>query len=231
MLIGGLQKTSLMDYPDKISTIIFTPGCNFRCCYCHNPHLIENPEAVISEEKVFAFLKEREKFIDAVVISGGEPTIQKDLVNFIKRVREMGFLVKLDTNGAKPDVIEELIKNRLIDYIAMDIKGPLSRYKEITETDVDTEKIKKSIELIMSSGIDYEFRTTAYPKLSIDDFREMLEMIKGAKRFFIQQYEPKTTLKKEKLKPLEEKTLYEILDIAKQYVQQAGLRNVRNERI
>lgn len=226
MLIGGLQKTSLLDYPDKISTVIFTCGCNFRCNYCHNPHLIENPEEIMSGQELIEMLEKRKNYIEAVVITGGEPTIQKDLKDFIKKLKVMGFLVKLDTNGANPEITEELINNKLIDYIAMDIKAPLGLYKEITNSDIDEQKIKQSINLIMNSGIDYEFRTTVYPKLTTEHFKQILDMIRGAKRFFIQQYKPGTTLKKEQLKPYDTDKLKELLNLAKDFVEHTALRGV-----
>jgi len=226
MLIGGLQKTSLLDYPDKISSVIFTCGCNFRCSYCHNPHLVEKAEAKIDEKELLETLERRKNYIDAVVVTGGEPTIQKDIKDFLKKIKDMAFLIKLDTNGAEPEILEDLLKNKLIDYVAMDIKAPLDLYKDITNTDIDAEKIKRSIELVMNSGLDYEFRTTAYPKLSIDDFRKILQLIKGAKRYFIQQFEPGNVLKDERLEPHEREKLYEILDIAKDFVDEVGVRNV-----
>jgi pyruvate formate lyase activating enzyme len=226
MLIGGLQKTSLIDYPEKLAAIIFTCGCNFRCNFCYNIHLIENPEPIMTEDDVFEFLEKRKKYLDAVVIGGGEPTIQKDIIEFIKKIKEMGYLVKLDTNGAEPEVIEELIDRKLVDYIAMDIKAPLDLYREVVNVDIDKTKIKKSISLIMNSGVDYEFRTTVYPKLTKEHFKEILQLIQGAKKYYIQQYEPKTTLKKENLKPYDAKQIEEIADIAKQFVEKVEIRNV-----
>lgn len=227
MLIGGMQKTSLMDYPGKISTIIFTIGCNLRCNYCHNPHLFETKN-VIAEKEVFGFLEKRKKYLDAVVISGGEPTLQKDLIDFIKKIKTMGFFVKLDTNGTHPEVIENLIRNNLIDYIAMDVKAPVGSYSKIMDCVVDEKSIKKSIDIVMNSGIDYEFRTTLYPKLNQEDFRRLFESIKGAKRLYLQQYEPKNAYKKEEIKPYEKNQLIELLNLAKTYVQKAELRGIEN---
>jgi len=162
MIIGGFQKFSLLDYPDKISAIIFTQGCNFRCSYCHNNQLLDKePSAsTINPQEIWDFLNKRWKQIDAVVITGGEPTIQPDLIEFMQKIKNSGFLIKLDTNGSNPEVIEEVIKLKLADYIAMDIKAPLEKYQDITNSAVDTEKIQESINIIKNSDIEYEFRTT-----------------------------------------------------------------------
>lgn len=152
MIIGGLQKFSLIDYPHKISAIIFTTGCNFRCPYCHNPELV-NPKLYperITEEEVFNFLKNRKEKLDAVVITGGEPTLHKDLYKFISKLKSMGFLIKLDTNGTYPNILNRLIKDNLLNYIAMDIKGSLDRYEEIVGTKVNLEKINESIKIILN---------------------------------------------------------------------------------
>ena len=187
MLIGGLQKTSFLDYPDKISAIIFTLGCNFRCGYCHNPELINSMTAKYSEEEIFEFLNRRKGRIDGVVITGGEPCIQKDLVEFIKKVKDLGFLVKLDTNGCFPEILQKSMA--YVDYIAMDIKAPLDNYSKIVNVNVDEENIKKSINLIMNSGIEYEFRTTVVRSmLSKNDFDKIGNLIFGAKRYYLQKF-------------------------------------------
>jgi len=154
MKIGGLQKFSLLDYPGKISAVIFTQGCNFRCAYCHNPELVdpERFQACIPEEEVFAYLKKRRGLLEAVTVTGGEPTIQKGLIPFIRRIKAMGYLVKLDTNGSMPEVLEELIRQKLIDYIAMDIKAPLEKYEDVIGVPVNWEIIRQSIDVIKESG-------------------------------------------------------------------------------
>jgi pyruvate formate lyase activating enzyme len=162
MRIGGFEKFSLVDYPGKVSAVVFTQGCNFRCGYCHNPQLVY-PELytdLISSEEIVEFLEKRIGRIDGVVITGGEPSLQKNLISFMNRIKAMGFLVKLDTNGNKPEVIEEVIASGLADYIAMDIKGPFTKYSKICAVEVDITDIKKSIYLIKNSGIRYQFRTT-----------------------------------------------------------------------
>ena len=188
--LAGLQKTTFIDYPEKIACIVFTQGCTFRCGYCHNPELFENKEPVLSVPAFFEFLNKRKGKLDGVVITGGEPTLHgKDLIEFIKEVKSLGFLVKLDTNGTHPDVLQELLNENLLDYIAMDIKAPLAKYKTITQTDIDTKIIKKSIDMIMNSGVDYEFRTTIVKsQLSVEDLRQIGELIQGAKRYYMQKF-------------------------------------------
>ena len=193
MFIAGLQKSSLLDYPEKIAAIVFTQGCNFRCGYCHNPELlsIDNAkEPFMSEDEFFNFLEKRKGKLDGVVITGGEPCLQKDLVNFIKKIKTMGFLVKLDTNGSFPDKLQILIKKNLLDYIAMDIKSPLEKYHKITSSLIRQEDIIKSINLIINSNIDYEFRTTVIKsQLNFEDFEKISKLISGAKLYCLQKFE------------------------------------------
>lgn len=197
MIIGSMQRFSLIDYPGKICAIVFTQGCNFRCPYCHNPELV-NPEEFgesIAHDEIFSFLKKRMGKIDAVSITGGEPMLQKDLVQFIRKVKNLGYLVKIDTNGSVPEVLEELIGQRLLDWIAMDVKAPLDKYKKITRTSVNTGSIEKSIRLVMNSGIDYEFRTTVVKSLlNEDDIEKIGMLIKGADRYVLQKFVPSKTL-------------------------------------
>lgn len=191
LLIGGIKKTSLLDYPDKISAIVFMQGCNFNCGYCHNPGLLKNlsKNDIYNSDVFFDFLSKRKGKLDGVVITGGEATLQPDLKPFIQRIKNMGFLVKLDTNGYRPEVLENLLQNNLIDYIAMDIKAPLDKYSYITKVDTDISKIQKSIELVMSSKIDYEFRTTVVASmLSFCDFEKIALLLKGAKKYYLQKF-------------------------------------------
>jgi len=193
MNIAYLQKTSLIDYPKKISAILFTQSCNLRCPYCHNPELVK-PELftqTISEDYVLSFLENRRGKLDGLVITGGEPAIQKGLIKFMKQVRDMGFLIKLDTNGTMPDVLDAVINNSLADYIAMDVKAPAGKYPLVSGTSPDMSMILKSIRLIMGSAISYEFRTTwAANQLSANDIGEIAEMIRGAKCFALQRFSP-----------------------------------------
>ncbi len=203
MLIGGLQKVSLIEYPGKIGAIAFTQGCNFRCPYCHNPELVDPDlyKECLSEEGVLSFLEKRKGKLDALTITGGEPTIQVDLLEFIKCVRNIGYLIKLDTNGSCPEVLERLIRGRLVDYIAMDIKGPLHKYRTVTRSKIDEDKIRQSIEIILKSEMPYEFRTTV-PKrlLDEDDLMEMGMLLKNASCYILQQFVPTKTLDKQFLK-------------------------------
>ena len=194
--IGGLQKSSLIDYPEKISAIIFTQGCNFRCPYCHNPELINfSTNSSIDESVLFNFLKTRINKLDAVVITGGEPTLHKGLPEFIKQIKDLGFLVKLDTNGTNPEMLKELLDKKLIDYVAMDIKAPIEKYSKIVCAKVDAEAVLKSIEILKSSEVDFEFRTTVVKsQLLPEDFGKIGELIKGVDKYYLQKFVPTKTL-------------------------------------
>ena len=196
-IIGGVQKTTLIDFPGKVAAIVFTQGCNFRCGYCHNPSLLINKSELnnYTEEDFFSFLQTRTGKLDGVVITGGEPTLQSGLYDFIKKIKQMGFAVKLDTNGTNPDVIEKLLNNNLLDYIAMDIKAPLEKYENIVCRNIKQENILRSIHLIIKSKIDNEFRTTVIKsQLSPDDFEKIGQMINGAKRYYMQKFVPSEIL-------------------------------------
>ncbi|MTI61156.1 MAG: anaerobic ribonucleoside-triphosphate reductase activating protein [Firmicutes bacterium] len=193
MKISGIQKTSLIDYPGYISTIIFTQGCNYRCPYCHNPSLIaadSNEESYLSVNKVMSFLKKRKGLIDALSITGGEPTIQADLKEFITEIRTLGLKIKLDTNGSKPGILETLIQAGILDYIAMDIKSSLNKYPKTTGSKFDfLSSIRKSINIIQKSGLDYEFRTTVVPGFhENEDFKDIGLLIEGAEKYYIQNF-------------------------------------------
>lgn len=195
MIIGGLVKFSLNDYPGKTSAVVFTRGCNFRCRYCHNPELVlsEKYAKKIPLSKIFSFLKSRKNKLDAVCITGGEPTNHSDLPFFIKKIKNMGFLVKLDTNGSNPQMLKKFIEEKVLDYIAMDIKAPLNpiSYLKVSEMPFDTKKIKKSISLIINSGLPHEFRTTVVKSLtSKNDLLKIAKSIKGADNYFLQKFVP-----------------------------------------
>ncbi len=208
-LIGGVQKTTLIDFPEKIASIVFTQGCNFRCGYCHNAELVSFRQFYFEGQEYkpsdfFDFMEKRVGKLDGVVITGGEPTLQTGLYDFIKQIKSMGFLVKLDTNGTNPDYLEQLYLDNLLDYVAMDIKAPLEKYAEIVQVVPNTEKIKKSIDLIMKSGVKSEFRTTVIKsQLSFEDFDKIGQLINGAEKYFLQKFEASKILD-EKLK--DEKT-------------------------
>jgi pyruvate formate lyase activating enzyme len=197
MLIKGLQKQTLIDYPDKIACTIFTFGCNFRCGFCHNPELVvDDGRPEIKEEEILDFLEKRKGFLDAICITGGEPTLNKDLPNFIRKIKEIGYFIKLDTNGTNPNMLKELIAKNLIDYIAMDIKAPLEKYDAVTNSKVKKEDIEKSVELIKKFP-NYEFRTTVVPGLfNEEDALKIGKWLKGSKKFYIQQFRGIKTLDK-----------------------------------
>jgi pyruvate formate lyase activating enzyme len=195
MKIGGLQKISLIDYPGHLTAIVFTQGCNFHCPYCHNPELVQETAPLIPEKEIFAFLTRRAHLLDAVTITGGEPTIHKDLVSFIERVHTLGFKIKLDTNGTNPDVVATLIAKKLISYVAMDIKAPLTRYEETVARPVDITAISQTISLLKTCAIPYEFRTTVVKTLlSQADFESIGKTIEGAPLYYLQKFTPTKTL-------------------------------------
>ncbi|NQU78763.1 anaerobic ribonucleoside-triphosphate reductase activating protein [Candidatus Woesearchaeota archaeon] len=193
MIIAGLQKTSLVDWPEKICSTIFIAGCNFRCGFCHNPELVLSDEIEkiesMSENDLITAIYERKRFIDGVCITGGEPLMSPGILPLIKKFKEKGFAVKLDTNGSVPTMLKKLIDEKLVDYVAMDIKSPKLRYAEVTCSDINTELIEQSIKILKDSNIDYEFRTTVVKGLlEIDDIVKISEWIKGSKAYYLQQF-------------------------------------------
>ena len=193
MLIGGFQRLTLIDYPGKIATTVFTVGCNFRCPFCHNPELVLgafSPSANISEEEFLRFLDNRKEKLEGVCITGGEPTIQYDLIDFALKIKEKGFLVKLDTNGTRPDILKKMIDLKLVDYIAMDIKNSPRKYTKTSRVkNIDIERIKLSAELVRNSRLDYEFRTTVVPGMhSLEDFKTIGRWLEGSRRYFLQRF-------------------------------------------
>ena len=201
--IGGLQKLTLIDYPKKVACTVFLIGCNFRCPFCYNGELVLpekiKKQPVISEKVFFEFLTNRIGLLDGVCITGGEPTINADLPQFIKKIKKMGFLVKLDTNGTNPQMVKKLVKGKLIDYIAMDVKsafsnrggdeGGVSKYEEAAGVKVDLKKIRESIDVIKNSGTDYEFRTTIVPGIHLKgDIVELAREIATVKRYYLQEF-------------------------------------------
>lgn len=217
-MIKGIQKTTLIDYPGKVASTIFMERCNFKCPYCQNPDLVENYEKLdeIPVKELLSFLKSREKWIDGVCITGGEPTIHKNLPELIRKIKSLGFLVKLDTNGSNPKMLEELIKKKLVDYIAMDIKAPLEKYDKVAKVKVNKKDIQKSVDLIRNSGIDYEMRSTILPALhSKEDIIKMAKWLKGVKKYFLQQFKSNITLDS-KFRKYESFTQEELEEIKKE---------------
>lgn len=189
--IGGLQKTSFIDYPGKISAIVFTQGCNFRCPYCHNPELVMCKNKLIQSEDVLSFLETRKHKLQGVVITGGEPTIHQDLPEFISSVKSMGFLVKLDTNGTNPGMLRRLLDEKLLDFIAMDFKSHPRDYHRVAGRFVDIQAVVSSIRMIQLSGIEHEFRTTVHKDLlSIKDLQEMAAYLNYDMHYRFQQFIP-----------------------------------------
>lgn len=223
MIIGGLQKFSLIDYPGQISAVVFLSGCNFRCGFCHNPDLVlpelTEDQFCVSENNFFDFLNSRQGKLDGVCITGGEPTIWKDLPVFIEKIKKLGFLVKLDTNGTNPEMVNKLIASKLVDYFAIDIKNSREKYKKTTNSAIDVVKTEKTLIIIACSGIPLELRTTVVPGLILkEDFvkiKEWLEeigVLGKVSLYAIQQFRPLKTLDKnfEKVKPYTEEELREM---------------------
>lgn len=206
--IGGLQKTTLIDYPGQVAATVFLTGCNFRCSFCYSSELVL-PEKIkkqpkISEKELFDFLRKRRGLLEGIVICGGEPTCNEDLPEFIRKIKEMGFSVKLDTNGSNPEMLKKLIDEKLVDYVAMDIKAPKEKYDKITGVKVRVQNIEESIRILKEGTVDYEFRITVVPTLhSREDIIEIAKWIGPAKRFFLQNFRAEKTIDSnlEKVKP------------------------------
>jgi pyruvate formate lyase activating enzyme len=198
MLISGFQKSTLLDYPGKLACLVFTYVCNLRCEYCHKPELVIQPlkkRSSITEEEIFSFLEKRKNLVDGVVITGGEPTIQKDLIPFIKKIKNMGFLVKLDTNGTDSRIVKKILEMNIVDYWAMDIKYDKEIYIQNLENKIKYEEVEKSIKLIMENAKDYEFRTTYVKGIhTTNSVKGIGEFIKGSKRYYIQDFRPGKTI-------------------------------------
>ena len=189
MKIGGIQKTSLIDYPNKVCAVFFASGCNFRCPYCYNPELVFNKTKLINEKWIKNFLEKRKNLLDAILLTGGEITIQQDFIEFLKKIKKYGYLIGIETNGSKPDAIKKIIDHKVVDFIAMDIKSDLETYEKAAGAEIDKGKIKKSVELIKNSNIDYEFRTTVVPGLFDEETAIKIgEWLKQSKRYVLQQF-------------------------------------------
>jgi len=228
--IGGLQKVSLIDYPGYISAVVFLQGCNFRCGYCHNPELV-NPKLYgpsLPEEDILSFLEKRVGKLDAVSITGGEPTLQEELPELIRKIRAIGFRIKLDTNGSHAEMLKSMIEENLLDYIAMDIKAPLHRYDRICRVNVNKDEISRSIRIIMDSPVEYEFRTTlVHDLIHDDDFPAMWDLIRGARSFVLQNFTPSKALDDRYLSrsPLSSDGLQHLADTAGQHVEKVTIRS------
>ena len=190
MLIKGLQKTTLLDYPGKVACTIFTGGCNFRCPFCHNASLVTKiDDNNIPEEEILSYLSKRKGILDGVCVTGGEPLLQNDIIPFLKKIKDIGLLIKLDTNGSRPNVLKQIISLGLVDYIAMDIKNSKEKYALTCGLDDFPDDAETSIDIIMRSGIPYEFRTTVVKELhDKEDIISIAERIKGTERYFLQGF-------------------------------------------
>jgi pyruvate formate lyase activating enzyme len=231
--LKGFLPVTLLDWPGKIAAMIFFGGCNFRCQFCYNTELVLHPETLpnIPEEKIFSFLLKKKNWLDGVVLSGGEPTLYPDLPLFCQKIKKHGFAIQIQTNGTNPQMLQKLLEEKLIDFIAMDIKGPLSKYPQITQTKINPEMIRRSIELIAQyPQIEAEFRTTLVPSLiTKDDLPEMIALLKKTKRpYFLQQLRPEKTLnnKIQKETPYSRKELETLLKIAQKHYPQTKLRGI-----
>lgn len=230
--VKGLQKTSLVDFPPFIASTVFVGRCNFRCPFCHNPDLVLGYDGVgdVSEEELFAHLISRKGIVDGVCISGGEPTLYKGLPGFIKKIKDLGFLVKLDTNGSNPEMLKFLIGERLVDYVAMDIKASKDKYVFAAGTSVDLGKVCESVELLKMGSVDYEFRTTFVPGLiSKEDVIRIGLWLEGSEKFFVQQFVSSSKLLNkefENMRPFNVRELEEFSKVLSGYIKKVEIRGV-----
>ena len=229
--IKGFLENSLIDWDGRISAVIFISGCNFACPFCHNGILVKpnNDVAEIAQDKILALLKEKRAWLDGVVISGGEPCMYLELFELMKEIKKMGYPIKIDTNGSHPKPLETLIKHGLVDYVAMDIKAPLNgNYKKLSGSNINIDRIKRSISVLRASAIEYEFRTTFVPTmLEKTDLVEIAAFLQGSKRFFIQQFKPKQAMAPELrgLEPYSNKYLLETLQECRKFIPNSRLRD------
>ena len=230
MIVAGLQKLSLVDFPGKLAAVIFLQGCNFKCGYCHNPALValEGPEA-LGQEEVLDYLKSRKDKLEGVVITGGEPTIHGDLAGFIKRISGIGLKVKLDTNGSNPKFLKEIISEGLLDYVAVDIKTSFRKYHLVSKSETAAACVAETVEICLSSNIPYELRTTCVPGIvEEDDLHDIGRAVRGAKLYCLQQFRPGITLGEEfsGIKPFNKARIKAFSDIMAKYVDRVEVRGV-----
>ena len=230
MRIQGLQKLTLLDFPEKMACTVFTAGCNFRCPFCHNASLVTHipAEADIDEEKFFTFLKKRKGILDGVCVTGGEPLLQADIEAFIGRIKDLGYLVKLDTNGSFPDKLKDLVGKGLVDYVAMDIKNSIADYGKTIGLDGRyDEAIKESVSYLLEGHVDYEFRTTVTKNFHTEaDFEEIGKWIQGAKRYYLQSFVDSGDLIEANIEGVSKEEMEKFLKKVKLYIPSAELRGV-----
>ena len=227
MTFGGFQKLTLLDYPEKVACILFTKGCNFYCPFCHNAYLVkDNHTENITEDEVLSFLKKRQGILEGVCISGGEPLLHKGLEDFMNEVKTLGYPVKLDTNGSFPHKLQDLCEKGLVNYVAMDIKNTFEKYPQTAGTKaLDIVNIKESIAFLLNGNVDYEFRTTVVNEFHTpDDIEVISSYIKGAKKYFIQNFLDSGNIIGENLHPVEEKILQKMKTAAQKNVPDARIR-------
>lgn len=226
MLIQGLQKLTLLDYPGRLAATVFLGGCNLRCPFCHNASLVVRPgDYSITEEEFFSFLESRRGRLEAVCVSGGEPTLRPELPSFISKIKSMGFLVKLDTNGTRPDVLRSLVEAGLVDYVAMDIKNSKQSYSRTSGVEVNIADIEASVAYLLSGAVDYEFRTTVVDGYhTVEDFISIGEWIRGAKAYFIQSFKDSGDIIAKGLEKPGEIEVFAFLEAVKPYVPNAQIR-------
>lgn len=229
MEIHGYTKTTLLDYPGHVAATVFTAGCNFRCPFCHNGDLVLNPSIYprIDESEIMNHLTKRKNVLSAVCISGGEATLQPDLIPFIEKIRSLGYLIKLDTNGYNPTVLSDLMKNNLLDYVAMDIKSGPSGYSKASGIEVDITKIQSSIDILKSSSVDYEFRTTCVKGIHTDaDFLEIGDWLRGSHRYFLQDFKENESVIDKSCSSFSLEEMEHIRDIISPYIPEVELRGI-----
>lgn len=229
MIIKGLQKTTLLDFPGKVACTVFTGGCNFRCPFCHNASLVLSHKELpdLSEDYFFDFLSKRCGILDGVCITGGEPLLQHDIIPFIERIHSLGFAVKLDTNGSFPEKLRRIVEAGLVDYIAMDIKSCHAKYEQSAGVGVSADTIFDTARYIMSSGIAYEFRTTVVKELhSCEDILDVARSIEGADGYFLQAFEDSGELIAKGYSAHDEETMRKMLELVRPYVKTCGLRGI-----
>ncbi|MBR2847468.1 MAG: anaerobic ribonucleoside-triphosphate reductase activating protein [Clostridia bacterium] len=226
MIFGGFQKLTLLDFPGRVACTLFTKGCNFRCPFCHNALLVTDIDEVsYTDTEILDYLKKRIGILDGVCITGGEPLMQKELEDFIKNVRALGYAVKLDTNGSYPDKLKDLVNKGLIDYVAMDIKNTAEKYP--LTAGVPNANVEESIDFLLSGAVPYEFRTTVVAEHhNIQDIEEIAKRISGAEKYFLQKFVDSGHLIGENLHELDENTMKNMLDVVKKYVKTAELRGI-----
>lgn len=227
MKINGLLKLTLLDFPGHTACTVFFGGCNFRCPFCHNATLVRGEGENITEEEFFKFLSKRQGLLDGVCITGGEPLLQRDIADFMRKIKEMGFEVKLDTNGSFPEKLKELCSAGLVDYVAMDIKSSLEGYSRAAGVSVNTEKIRESVDFLVGGTVDYEFRTTvAKGAVLPSDMEGIGELISGAKRYFLQGFVDSGDILGEGCGAYTQEEMSDMLATVKKYVSVAELRGM-----